>query len=167
MKKGDVVVANLLEYDLFELFDLEKKFDLDLNELDHKYFQLQKKYHPDKYQRDDLSAHITKSYIILKSHLKRAQYLLSLENIMVNSQDKDSIKPPDEILEIILEDREKLSLLDSANEYEVFKKNKIELKDQLIIKINDNFLDKNYQEAANNTIYLRYVMKLLEEIDKL
>jgi molecular chaperone HscB len=164
MKRVDVVAVNLLECDLFELFSLSKEFYLDLERLDSKYFELQKKYHPDKYGADDISTHVTKSYQILKSPLLRAQYLLSLENIIVNSEDKDSIKPSPEMLEMILDAREELSLFKKKDEYENFRKEKTILKDQLITKISDNFLHKNYQEAASQTIHLRYVMKLLEEI---
>lgn len=170
MKKVDVAVANLLECELFLLFNLEKTFDIDLNILDQRYFELQKKYHPDKYQYDNFfaySSHITKSYLILKSPLKRAQYLLSLENIIVNSDDKNAIKVSDAILENILIDREKLLFLDNEDDYNILRQNQTELKNKLISMISDNFDHKNYDVAAQNTIHLSYVMKLLEELDKL
>ena len=168
MRREGVVVENHSEFDIFKIFELDKKFDLDMDVLDQRYYSLQQKYHPDKSNESEMSAQITKSYLILKSPLARSQYLLSLEGIIVNSSNNtDTMKTPFDILEQILADGEELSACQNNHkDYFDFKNEKSELKKQTIEDIAQNFTDKDLQSAARNTIYLQYLTKLLENIDK-
>jgi molecular chaperone HscB len=159
MKRGVVGVVNLLESDFFTIFDLEPAFELDLAFLDKQYFALQKTYHKSAHARL-----INTAYGVLKSTLKRAEYLLSLNNIIVNAQENNSYLLPPKMLEQVLEQREVLSQL-TTNYEEYLAKIQAE-KTLLIAQIAINFDEKNYQQAAINTIYLRYLDKLVQEIEK-
>ena len=81
----------------FELFDIPVSFVVDLEKLAVSYRQLQQQVHPDKFvtssaQERRLSiqyaARINDAYQVLKSPLKRAQYLLELNEF--STQDEDT-----------------------------------------------------------------------------
>lgn len=60
----------------FEIFAIEEKFELDINALNKKYFELQQQFHPDKTKDNGIkSAEINLAYNTLKNPLKRAEYM--------------------------------------------------------------------------------------------
>ncbi len=72
------------------MFSLPTSYDVDLRQLEHRYVNLQKQFHPDRYagksaqdQRLAIQyiADINQAYAALKSPLLRAQYLLSLAGV--------------------------------------------------------------------------------------
>ena len=72
--------------DAFDVLGLAPSFDLDVNELERRYRELQKQLHPDKFvhassseRRDSLSraVSVNDAYRILKDELKRAELLLA------------------------------------------------------------------------------------------
>lgn len=80
----------------FELFEFPVSFDVALDELDKRYLQLQQQMHPDKFVKSTAeerrlsmqhAARINDAYQVLKSPLKRAQYLLELNGVSVNDTD--------------------------------------------------------------------------------
>ncbi len=80
----------MFQQDYFELFGLEQVFELDRDVLMHRYRNLQKATHPDKFasapeqeRRIALqqAGHINAAYQTLKDPLSRAQYLLSLSGV--------------------------------------------------------------------------------------
>jgi molecular chaperone HscB len=154
-----VVVVNLLESDFFTIFDFEPNFKLDLELLDNKYFALQKTYH-----KSANASLINAAYAVLKSPLKRAEYLLSLNNITVNAEENNSYLLPQDMLEQILEKRE--ALMQITADYQHYLNQILQEKNLLIAQLLINFEEKNYAKAAINTIYLRYLDKLIQEIAK-
>jgi molecular chaperone HscB len=74
----------------FEIFSLQQGFDLDLDKLTAEYKKLQAQSHPDKFSDADdasrlqalqLSSMINDAFDVLKSPVKRAAYLLTLNGI--------------------------------------------------------------------------------------
>lgn len=74
----------------FSYFELPEKFDIDLADLTHRYRELQKVIHPDKFanspERERLqavqrAAQVNDAFDVLKSPLYRAQHLLVLNGI--------------------------------------------------------------------------------------
>ena len=45
----ETIIENIKDINYFELFSLKQDLDPDLEELELKYFQLQAKFHPDKF----------------------------------------------------------------------------------------------------------------------
>ncbi len=81
----------------FELFDLPETFSLDLARLSSTYHDLQKATHPDRFahqgeqaQRLALqkNAQLNDAFATLKSPLRRAEYLLMLSGIDLQSEQK-------------------------------------------------------------------------------
>jgi len=80
----------------FELFDIPISFVINLDELGMRYRQLQQRIHPDKFvtssaQERRLSiqyaARVNDAYQALKKPLPRAQYLLELQQQLINETD--------------------------------------------------------------------------------
>lgn len=63
--------------DFFELLQIPRSFEVDHKLLNDNYFRLQREYHPDKtHDNGAKSALLNDAYRILKSPLKRAEYMV-------------------------------------------------------------------------------------------
>ena len=100
--------ANL---DEFELFDLNKKFSVDIQKIEDKYLKLQQLFHPDKFSNFSekeqkhstlLSSLINEAYEKLINPIDRANLLLKLNGFETSSDNKsfDDKSVLDEIMEI-------------------------------------------------------------------
>ena len=100
----------------FKLFNIEKKFAIDVNLLEQKYLELQVKFHPDSSSSDlnqiAKSMDINEGYKILSDDFLRGCHLLQLEKIdLIN--DDFAIKPDKSMLAEILELQEHISTLEN------------------------------------------------------
>jgi molecular chaperone HscB len=102
----------------FVLLGLPESFDIHLSELERVYFAKQRDFHPDrqigkndaeKQKAIFASMDINTAYQALKDPLKRAQHLLDLQGIWVNSEGKDTVKPTPELLMEMMILREEVS----------------------------------------------------------
>ena len=89
--------------------------------------------------------------------------MLKLSGIVVNA-DNSTIKPSQELLMESLEAREQLSNANSAEDIRQITIETMENKLSTIDAIKQNFIDGKLEDAAQNTIRLRYLEKLNEEI---
>jgi molecular chaperone HscB len=103
--------------DHFARFDLARGFDVDEQDLQARYFALQRRLHPDRLagrsEREraismQQSTTINEAYEILKSPLERAEYLLSLAGVTVNAETGNVATNPDVLMEA-MEVREALA----------------------------------------------------------
>lgn len=108
----------MFNQDYFELFGLERGFDLDPDLLIHRYRDLQKTFHPDKFANAteqerrialQQAALINTAYQTLKDPLGRARYLLELAGVQ-QAGEQQTIRDP-EFLEEQMELREALQEL--------------------------------------------------------
>jgi molecular chaperone HscB len=85
-------------FDCFELFGLQRRFDIDLGILHQKYLTLSQLVHPDMagQESDDahqytlaLSAKLNRAYETLKQPARRAEYLLTLAGGPTAAENKD------------------------------------------------------------------------------
>jgi len=159
--------------DYFDIFNIEKKFSIDLKFIEKEYFSLQNKYHPDRFVNSDedekleaaqLSIYINKAYNTLKNDLKRSEYLLKLHNVMVNTESNDSVKPCPILLMEVMEDRDELSELESFDDIQNFENKINSKKEKCLDELNKEFLNKNYNDAASLTIRLQFLSKIFDEI---
>lgn len=96
MKKAVADVGNLFMFDPFDVLGVEKKFSLDLKVLEKRYFEEQKKVHPDRFalaQSDAKTEALKKSttlnqaYCLIKDPLERASFLLQNQGIELMTHD--------------------------------------------------------------------------------
>ncbi len=158
--------------DYFALFGLPPSFTLDESTLHKAYVALQQQFHPDRLvgkaeaeraKAIQLSMDATQGYEALKSPLTRAQHLLALQGVVVNSEGKDSVKADQPLLMEMMELREQLSnAMDAHALAHAVADIKAAMKD-CHDKLSSAFEQCDYAQAAQLTIRMRYLGKALEE----
>jgi molecular chaperone HscB len=115
MRKVNAAVENLSMFNagnFFELLNIKPDFEIDQDLLDQNYLKLQQILHPDKLttksNAEKLMAmeYVTKlnhAYKTLKNNKTRAEYLLSLNNIIINQEDGNNVNLDPIMLAEILE----------------------------------------------------------------
>ncbi|MBX9785943.1 MAG: DnaJ domain-containing protein [Alphaproteobacteria bacterium] len=85
-------------FDPYEILELEKTFNIDLNALEQAYFAAQRNTHPDRFaladeaKKKDVSRQATlvnKAYALLKNPLDRATYLLEAKGVSLLTHDPE------------------------------------------------------------------------------
>jgi len=99
----------------FELFDLPVSFKVDKGKLAQKYFELQKKYHPDffaqgsEYEQEEaleISSQLNKALNILKNEDETIKYVLQLKGLL---QEEEKYQLPPAFLMEMMELNEELT----------------------------------------------------------
>ena len=105
-----------INQNFFQLFELAESFDLDLDKLAEKYHAQQVEVHPDKFaaanEQDkmravQLTSYLNEAYSTLKSPIKRAAYLLT-----INGLDVESVNQNDLGMDLLLEQMQLRESLD-------------------------------------------------------
>lgn len=143
-------------FDPFEVLGMPKSFSISLKDLESRYFDEQRKAHPDRFSQGEKhaaskkSAVVNQAYLILKDPLERGIFLL-----------KDArVEPATHHSEILMEMmtwRERLEAGENLN---------TELKEQerkILHALEDGFETKDYEMARLALYRLAYVQKLLKE----
>ncbi len=154
---------------------MPENFDLGLKKLDLAYFALQSKLHPDRFTQKtenerkfsiEQSIALNQAYETLKNPLNRAEYMLQLRGIIVNS-DKATIHPSQEVLEVIMQQREQAAMAKSDEEVRRLTINAVEEKLSCIDTIKNDFTQGKLDNAAQSVIKLKYLEKLLEDLKRI
>ena len=94
----------------FVFFELEPKLVLNLAELQKKFYELSRKWHPDRFTRSpvaeqaealEATAILNDAYRTLRDPVKRAEYLLAEEGFPIGEQRSKNVPP--ELLEEVFE----------------------------------------------------------------
>jgi len=116
-------MTNALPINYFELFEIPVSYDVDLNQVQHRYRDLQKAVHPDKYANSSSqerrismqqTSFINQALHTLKHPVERAVYLLQLKGVdfaMDNQTTMDAA-----FLMEQMEMREKLEIVDEQDD---------------------------------------------------
>jgi molecular chaperone HscB len=103
--------------DYFQVFGLERRFQVDLSMLEHEFHRLSRKVHPDRFARAGENerqwsladtALLNDAYRTLKDPLHRTEYLLKLEGAEIGEEHsgidrKDPSRVPADLLEEVFE----------------------------------------------------------------
>jgi molecular chaperone HscB len=149
----------------FDFFALPTQFDIDLNELEKKYLQFQKQFHPDKSNSSDIEQAIiiNQAYKTLCDDFFRACYLLELKNVDISS-DKNNVKPDIATLAAILELQEKIFVITDKNELENLQKEINQEFKSLIINAIYQLESLQIEASAQLLIKAKYLKKSLQDI---
>lgn len=161
----------------FNFFEIKENFFLNEKKLKKKFYSLQRKYHPDMNFENNLnlknntlliSSEINKGYYILKNKLKRAEYLLYLNQKKNRKNNDFKLKP--EILEKqfkLYKELEELQRKPKNQEkiklFIIRINRKIELYYQ---KINNYFKKKSFLKIQYILYELKYLKKILKKTKK-
>lgn len=164
--------------DHFELFGLPCRFELDGSILTSHFLELQRRFHPDKYatasERDRLLAmqkavQINDAYQTLRNPIFRAQYILLLKGIDLNSE-KQTIDDL-EFLMAQMSLREQLDLIaDSPDAHSLlieFEKKISKIDNDLQQEISHCLNIQQWHDAAISVTKLKFVHKLKQEIERI
>ena len=155
----------------FELFEIPVNLCVDTTALAKKYFELQKKYHPDFYTNDDedaqekaleKSSEINKALKVLKNRDTTIKYVLQLRG-MIEEEEKYPL-PPDFLMEV-MELNENLSE-SSVAAIEAFEKNIYAEVSGLVENYNDETVTNSELLKLKEYYYKKkYLQRILERMD--
>ncbi len=160
----------------FELFGLPVAFSVDAQRLDQAYRDIQAEIHPDKFAHAGESekrvsmqwtTRVNEAYQTLKKPFDRARYLLQLQGIDALDP-KNTVMPPDFLMQQ-MEWREALAEAGQAKDLGGLEKLEKDLRAHAknlqteLGRLIDE--DKNYARASETLRKVRFMDKLLEEID--
>ena len=160
----------------FEIFSLPENFDLDLEKLTAEYKDLQSQSHPDKFSDADdatrlhalqVSSIINDAFDTLKSPLKRAAYLLTLNGINPEEHNQNHMSES-----LLLQQMDWRDQLDNATEeedlniIEYLKQDVMEEHQSCIIEFQDCVNAYNFIDAKPIYNKLQFIEKMLNEINR-
>lgn len=152
----------------FERLDIIVSFDIDPSQLEKNYFAAQRQVHPDRFvgatKQEKIysaqhSAAINDAYQTLKDPITRAQELLKLAGFVQPNIEHQTLDDPELLMEVI-ELREALLEIETANDLMNFKYKIEKSVDENLAAISLAFQTKNYAEASKLLNRLRYLNKL-------
>ena len=159
----------------FVLFGLTPAFQIDLNQLEKTYRDLQSQVHPDRFANQgetelrvsmQWATRVNEAYQTLKKPLNRADYLLQLNGVEA-LQENNTAMPP-EFLVSQMTWREAIMDAQSAQDMNGLEQLERELKaaTQVLYQQIGQLLDadKDYQAAAECLRKLKFMEKLMVEI---
>jgi molecular chaperone HscB len=165
-------MSDTLAADYFSLFGLESSFDIDVADLEKRYFTAQRSFHPDRVggkspaERNaaiGMSMRVNEAYDALKSPLSRAKHLLALHGIQVGGE-QDSQKPSPALLMEVLESREALAEAQTLVDVEAIETISKATQTEVLTQLSAAFAQRQWPQAAELTIRLGYLLKLADEI---
>lgn len=158
----------------FDIIDIPKSYDVTIPEIQKKYKELQKLLHPDKFSTksekekeisEHLSSLVNKAYTTLSHPLKRALYMLKLNNIII-SEETDNINA--EFLMEIMEKNEEID--EAANDKEKIKRLMQEnerILSNLTMDVADAFRKEDIKKAETIVIKMKYYDSINNRLKKL
>ena len=159
MRKENVDVENLSMFNnFFELLNIKQSFEIDQEDLYNHYIKLQSLLHPDKLNSKsraekiiaiEAASKLNEAYYILKDDKKRAEYLLFLNNIIINQETDNNISPDPMMLNEILE-------LSEDPDFKLIS----EKKDECWNIFKENYSKNILNQAAQAIIKLQYLNKI-------
>lgn len=155
----------------FEIFHLNPTFKIDISLLESKYHDLQRNFHPDLNNINELekSIQINAGYKILSDDFLRATHLLQLKNIDVEDEDCE-IRPLKSMLIDIIELQEKIFDENFINNQESIKTTKKNINTEilkLLQEFEDLYNSYDFLLATQKIIKIKYLKKTLNDLKKI
>ena len=157
--------------DHFTRLGLTRDFDVDRGDLDRRYFALQRDLHPDRFatrsarEREislQQSTSLNQAYETVKSPLRRAEYLLSLNGVTVNAETGNRPADPDVLMEA-MESREALAEAETEAEITALAEQARERHERCLDALAAAFRADDMDAAAGLAVRLKYLAKFADE----
>lgn len=109
-RREKLIPMSVLASNYYDFFGLEHKLDLDLKDLERRFYALSRQYHPDRFTLKsaeeqqvalDATAILNDGYRTLRDPLARAEYLLKENGFDIGEQGTKNVPP--ELLEEVFE----------------------------------------------------------------
>ncbi|EKM61045.1 uncharacterized protein PHACADRAFT_51528, partial [Phanerochaete carnosa HHB-10118-sp] len=150
-------------FDIMGLSHSPNRFDVDPMDLKHRFRELQRNIHPDKWSAKgkdaqevavELSSAVNKAYSTLLNPYTRAEYILQLEDIHIG--ESESLNDPELIMEV-MEAREELESAESREDVERIREENQEKIDELVPELSAAVIVKDWGTVKNATVKLKYL----------
>lgn len=157
--------------DHFTRLGLARDFDVDRGDLDRRYFALQRDLHPDRFatraarEREislQQSTSLNGAYETVKSPLRRAEYLLSLNGVTVNAETGNRPTDPDVLMEA-MESREALAEAETEAEITALAEQARDNQRHCLDALAAAFRADDLDAAARLAVRLKYLATFTEE----
>lgn len=156
----------------FALLGVPERFDLDRAALDQAYFRLQAASHPDRFigrpEAERLAAlqrsmAVNEAYQALKDPQSRAERLLALRGVVVNSEKHDTVRPGPELLMEMMELGESLDGVSRWEEWIAARRAEI---DAAFAAFAGAYEAGDDARAAESVIRVQYLRRLIETAER-
>ncbi|MBM3507321.1 MAG: Fe-S protein assembly co-chaperone HscB [Alphaproteobacteria bacterium] len=160
-----------LPADHFARFGLPAGFGLDVPALERRYFELQRRMHPDRFaarlpkEREysqQHAANLNDAYQTLRAPVSRAEYLLALRGKPMRGSGQETVDD-EEILVHAMEMREQLAEAASPADVEAILKTAAEQAKSVERDIAAAFAAGDLAAAGRGTLRLKYLHKFLDD----
>lgn len=157
--------------DHFARLGLDPTFDIDVKTLEKKYFDLQRKLHPDRFATktpreraisQQQATSLNDAYETLADPLRRAAYIAHLKGIDVLNEGCNQIADPVVLMEA-MELREAVADAKSVAQVDMIAGNAQADIDVCIKELSAAFAKNDMDEASRLTTRFKYLRKLIEE----
>ena len=160
------VLQKPFELNPFDIFSVDKKFEIDTKILEEKYLELQILLHPDKFinasqeEKDFSNIHtsfINNAFKILSDDVSRIKVLLEFFGYKIS--ENESFQDVS-VLEEIMELQNKSMLVESESEKDKIKSQLVDKIEKEIKKVSQLFNEKKYKDVHKSCIKLSYLQKI-------
>ncbi|MEO5337004.1 MAG: Fe-S protein assembly co-chaperone HscB [Magnetospirillum sp. WYHS-4] len=160
------------QVDHFARLSVEARYELDLAELDRRYFALQRRLHPDRFATrtpreralsQQQATSLNEAYETLKDPLRRADYLVHLKGAGVLPEGCDLIADPVVLMEA-MEMRERLGETESPAEVDAIADETSRDMRNCVDELRSAFAANELATACRLTTRLKYLTKLAGEV---
>ncbi|HEX4169759.1 MAG TPA: Fe-S protein assembly co-chaperone HscB [Bryobacteraceae bacterium] len=174
----------------FDFFEINRKLSLNPDELQTKFYELSRRWHPDRFSRKsteeqtaalEATSLLNDGYRTLRDPVKRAEYLLKEEGFPIGEQRSKDVPP--ELLEEVFELNMTLEGLQGGDEsarpqLESARQNFVALRDRVDQELTGLFNKYDAAEAASETAKQalheirgvlnrrRYIENLVRDVDR-
>jgi molecular chaperone HscB len=176
---------NPVSSNYYDFFGLEHKLDLDLADLEKRFYALSRQYHPDRYtlkSREeqqyalDATAILNDAYRTLRDPLARAEYLLKENGFDIGEQGSKNVPPEllEEVFELNMPIEELRGGDDSARAgLEQARKKFVDMREKIDSELQSRF--EGYDQAPDRNVLSeirgllnrrRYVRNLINEVER-
>jgi molecular chaperone HscB len=154
--------------DHFARLGLEPAFDVDLGELDRRYFEMQRLLHPDRFATkapsekalsQQQATSLNKAYEVLKDPLSRADYMIGLEGGGMAEVSEHDV----ELLQESLEMREALADAETVEAIDALARLAADDIEACLAELSARFAGADLVGARRQTVRLKYLRKLANE----
>ncbi len=160
-----------VEIDHFRRLDLPATFDLRREDVERRYFTLQRQIHPDRFAAKSAkerlysvqhTAALNQSFADLMDPLLRAEYLLRFKGRRVAVGEAETVADSELLLEAMAL-REELAEAESAASVEALAAKAEEMIGRILSTLSGAFTRDNLDTAAELVLRLRYMRKFADE----
>lgn len=160
----------------FQLFEIKKNFNVDINILEKNYFELQKKFHPDKYVNAtdhekrlslQITSYINEAYETLKDDYLKSIYLLKIEGYEFDDQN-NTVSDPDFLMNQmeLREESENIALKKDKEDIKRFYLKLNNLKKECLKEFEKNYCNNFFDEAEKKIKEMKFFISIENDFKK-